>query len=37
MYDEGYHNPPFANLIIDNSDEGASESARRIYDHLRLD
>ena len=37
MYDEGYHYPPFANLVIDNSDEGASESARRIYDHLRLD
>ncbi len=37
MYDEGYDNPSFANLVIDNSGEGANETAQRICDHLRLD
>ena len=36
MYGEGYQNPSFASLIIDNSRESASETAQRIYDHLEL-
>ena len=36
MYEEGYQNPPFASLIIDNSGENAGETAQRIYDHLEL-
>ena len=37
MYDEGFHNPTFASLIIDNSSESVDETAQRIHDHLGLD
>ncbi len=37
MYDEGFHNPSFASLIVDNSDESADVTAQRIYEHLQLD
>ena len=37
MYDEGYDNPSFANLVIDNSGEGTNETAQRICDYLQLD
>ncbi len=36
MYDEGYHNPSFASLVIDNGFETANMTAQRIYDHLGL-
>lgn len=35
MYDEGYHNRPFADLIIDNSNQTPSETLNLILQFLQ--
>ena len=35
MYDEGYHNPEFADLVIDNSSQAPQETVDKILDFLR--
>lgn len=37
MYKEGYHNPAFADLIIDNSTQTPEQTLQQILDFLSLD